>query len=744
MSPGKRLQFAPCPGAQVATLQRELGLTRVLAEAMVRRGRTDPAEVLAFLELEGSLHDPLLLGDARLAITILRDAIAARGRIVVHGDYDADGVCATAILCEGLAALGARVEPFIPSRFEEGYGLAVATVERLHADGVSVLVTVDCGITAVEAASRARELGLALIITDHHREGEALPRCPIVAPALRGQYPFDALCGAGTAYKLLEGLVGACGADPTILDGVVDLVAIATIADLVPLIDENRSLTRRGLRRIQEGRRIGLDALMRIAKVDARVADAGAIGFRVAPRLNAAGRLEHADTALRLLMTKDPREAHELAEKLDGLNRRRRALEDRILREAIAQYETLPDHRRDALGLVLAADGWHPGVVGIVASRVVERLRRPIVLVALAGDIGNGSGRSVDAFDLHAALAVCDPYLERWGGHRAAAGVTVKVEHLDAFAAAFAEHATATLTGVDMRATERIDAVVSLTDVTLETAADLARLEPVGMGNPGVTVLVPAAELTDVRRIGTEGRHIDMRVRTSAGSCRAVVWSAGDRLEELTAGVRMDVAARIERSVWQGTERVELIARAVQPLPHGLPSGAGICRTPCDGSCVELREPRRPEPLNQRGVAVEDMRDARDGGAIAELTRLAASGQGLLIAVADVSRRRVILDAALHPARFGLRGALLFSRICSDAALVRRLTLLSEGPYIVIADHETLLSLPAIAALMPNAVLLDPPPAGWLAPSGPAWARVDGPAEHRFAAQVRGEGVSAL
>ena len=173
MSPGKRLQFAPCPGTQVATLQRELGLTRVLAEAMVRRGRTDPAQVLAFLELEGSLHDPLLLGDARLAITILRDAIAARGRIVVHGDYDADGVCATAILCEGLTALGARVEPFIPSRFEEGYGLAVATVERLHADGVSVLVTVDCGITAVEAASRARELGLALIITDHHRQGEA-------------------------------------------------------------------------------------------------------------------------------------------------------------------------------------------------------------------------------------------------------------------------------------------------------------------------------------------------------------------------------------------------------------------------------------------------------------------------------------------------------------------------------------------------------------------------------------------
>jgi single-stranded-DNA-specific exonuclease len=733
---GKRLSIEPCATGASARLEQEVGIGRVLADALTRRGWTDPDEVRAFLELEGSIHDPLLLADAAIAIPLIQAAISARTPIAVHGDYDADGVCATALLCEGLAALGADVRPFIPSRFEEGYGLAVETVDRLHADGVRLIITVDCGVTAVTAAARAAELGVQLIITDHHRHGDELPACPIVAPAVRGTYPFDALCGAGTAYKLLEGLVAACDADPGILDGVVDLVAIATIADLVPLVDENRALARRGIKRIGEGKRLGLEVLLRIAKVDARVIDAGAIGFRVGPRLNAAGRLEHADAALRLMMTKDPKEAHELAELLDGLNRRRRAIEDRILREALELHEQLPDARKDQLGLVLASDGWHPGVVGIVASRVVERVRRPTVLVALDGASGSGSGRSLEGFDLHAGLASCDAYLERWGGHRAAAGVTVRTENVDAFAAAFAEHATTMLTGVDLRPVQRIDAVVALTDVSLETAADLARLEPVGMGNAGITALIPAAELTDVRRIGTEGRHLDMRVRTAAGSCRAVAWSMGEQFDELSSGIRVDVAARIERSVWQGSERVELVARTIQPLPdvHDVP---GLCVTPCDATCPTrvATPPPSPEPLAE-GLSLDQLRDERAGGAIAELTRLAASGDGVLIVVADVARRRAMLLSALTPDRFGLDGALLFSRLCTEPALESREQLLGAGAWIALVDHDTLTRRPSLAQHFGDAAVLDPPMGPWLAPAGPRWARVDGPAEHRFSASV--------
>ena len=743
MSSGKRLSIAPCPVDRVDALVGALGVSRVLAEALVRRGMDDPAEVGAFLAMEGSLHDPLRLGDAARAVPLIREAIAARTPIAVHGDYDADGVCATALLCEGLAALGADVRPFIPSRFEEGYGLAVETVERLHADGVGLVITVDCGVTAVAAAARAGELGLALVITDHHRHGEVLPDCPIVAPAVRGDYPFEGLCGAGTAYKLLEALVAACEGDPAILESVVDLVAIATVADLVPLVDENRALTRRGLRRIGQGGRLGLEALMRVAKVDPRVIDAGAIGFRIGPRLNAAGRLEHADASLRLLMTRDPREAQELAELLDGLNRRRRAIEDRILREALALHDELPEARQAQLGLVLASDGWHPGVVGIVASRVVERVRKPTVLVALDGDVGSGSGRSLDAFDLHAGLAACDAHLERWGGHRAAAGVTVRTEHVDAFAAAFGAHATERLAGLDLRPVERIDAIAALTDVTLETAADLARLEPVGMGNPGVTVLIPAAELADVRRIGAEGRHVDMRVRTAAGSCRAVAWSMGERFDLLASGARMDVAARIERSVWQGAERVELIARTIQPLPVEHGEAQGLCPTPCDATCPWLRDdPHGWPPALVDGVAIDAMRDARDGGAIAELTRLAAAGDGVLVVVADVARRRAMLASALHPDRFGLDGALLFSRLCADEALDDRQALLGDGTWIALADHETLARRPAIAAAFADAVLLDPPAGEWRAPAGPSWTRVDGPAEHRFAASAQRAAVA--
>ncbi len=288
-----RIAIAPAPLDAVEGLRDALGLSRVTAAALVRRGLADPEEARRFLEIDGSQHDPAALGDMTAAVDLIAAAIADGRRIVVHGDYDADGVCATALACEVLAACGANVEPFLPSRFDEGYGLATETVERLHEAGCGLLLTVDCGITAVEAAARARALGLDLVITDHHRPAAELPDAPLVVTRGRGDYPFPELCGTGVAFKLGEALVARVGADPAVLERVLDLVAVATIADVVPLVDENRGLVRAGLRRLRGGGRAGLDALLAVAHVDRARAGAGEIAFRVAPRINACGRLGH-------------------------------------------------------------------------------------------------------------------------------------------------------------------------------------------------------------------------------------------------------------------------------------------------------------------------------------------------------------------------------------------------------------------------------------------------------------------
>ncbi|MDX6378098.1 MAG: single-stranded-DNA-specific exonuclease, partial [Gaiellaceae bacterium] len=589
-----------------------------MADVLVRRGLDDPDDARAFLALRGSQHDPLELGDMAAACEVIESAIADGRPIVVHGDYDVDGICATAVATAVIEALGGSVQPFLPSRFDEGYGLAIETVERLAAEGCGLLVTVDCGITAVAAAARAAELGLALVITDHHRPGDELPACPVVAPHGRGDYPAD-LCGTGVAWKLGEALVTRAAADRAIVDRELDLVALATVADIVPLRGENRALVRSGLEALRRTRRPGLDALMRVARCERTRIGATEIGFRLAPRINAAGRLGHPREALELLTTTDERRARELADVLDARNRERQAVEGEILRDALAMAEALPDERRAQRGLVLASPDWHVGVVGIVAARVAERLRRPTVLIALEGEEGRGSGRSLPTFDQHAGRAACAEHLLAWGGHRAAAGVTVRADAVEAFAAAFAAHADATLEDDDLIAVERMDAIVSLADVSLDLADELAQLEPHGLGNPSVRLLVPGVELASVATLGQEGKHLRFTARSAAGTCRTVFWGAGGDLAKLSQGGRHDLNCRVERNDWNGTSSVQLTARAVLPAktaplvsaPCALPAGAVVTRA--------------------------GLHDASGRGALAELVRLAATGEGLLVVCADAA-----------------------------------------------------------------------------------------------------------
>src|SRR5437763_14884931 len=442
-----------CASDDVQALARALEITELTAGVLVRRGHSDAEEAAAFLAAEPPQHDPFLLGDMRGAVETIRAAIANGTRICVHGDYDVDGICATALAVLTLRALGAEADWHLPSRFDEGYGLSGETLDRLADEGCGLVLTVDCGIRAVDEVARAKARGLDVVVTDHHRPAPTLPDCPIVSTR-PSEYPFPELCGTGVVAKLAEALGVS-------IDEHADLIGLATIADVVPLVDENRAFARAGLRALARTQKPGLRALMQVAHVDPAIVDAGSVGFRLAPRINAAGRPGHPREALELLLTDDADEARRPAFRLEDVNRERQAVEERILRAAVKQIEEWPEGRRRRHGYAVADADWHEGVIGIVASRLVERYHRPVVLIAGGDDDAwKGSGRSVGSFDLHGALAACSSHLGRWGGHRAAAGLSIDPGNVDEFARAFAEHADAMLSDEELAPVTPVDAIV--------------------------------------------------------------------------------------------------------------------------------------------------------------------------------------------------------------------------------------------------------------------------------------------
>lgn len=552
--------LSPASHEVQAELASSLGVSELTAGVLVRRGYDDPAAARAFLAGELPPHDPFLLGDMAVACERIRAAIADGRRICVHGDYDVDGISATALAVHLLRELGADVDWHLPSRFDEGYGVSAATLARLADEGCGLVLTVDCGITAVEEVADARARGLEVIVTDHHRPGETLPDCPIVATR-PSDYPFPELCGTGVVYKLGQALFGV---DSEIPKRHLDLVALATIADVVPLVDENRTLAIAGLRALARTQKPGLQALMKVAGVDPAAIDAGAVGFRLGPRINAAGRLGHPRAALHLLLTDDAEEARLLADTLEELNHERQAVEGRIVREAIAQVEQWPEADKRRRAYVVAGEDWHEGVIGIVASRLVERFNRPVVLIAGGEGDWKGSGRSIASFDLHAGLGACADLLERWGGHRAAAGLSIKPENIPAFAERFAAHAAGLLEEEDLRTVTRVDGIVPRgTRLTLDLCTELAQLAPFGLGNPEVTLLAPGCELGDLATVG-EGKHLRFRVRrdgADAGS--AIAFGIGSRLDVYRQEGRWDVAFRLSENRWNGTVSPQLVVRRI-------------------------------------------------------------------------------------------------------------------------------------------------------------------------------------
>jgi single-stranded-DNA-specific exonuclease len=633
----RRLDIPPAPIAQVRALERGLGLSFATAQVLVRRGLADEDAARAWLAA-ADRHDPSAFAGIDAAVGLVLDHVRAGTRITVHGDYDVDGVCSTAILVRTLRGLGAEVDWFLPSRGEDGYGVNAATVERLAARGTRLLVTADCAITAIEEVALARAAGMDVVVTDHHtpRADGSLPDAPIVHPVVCG-YPCPDLCAAGVAHKLAAALLGAAGRDPGLAEEDLDLVALATVADCVPLRGENRRLVREGLRALAVSPKPGIRALLRVAKVDPSALDARAVGFRMAPRINAAGRLYRADAGLELVLTEDAERAAAIADELDHANSERRLTETRIVFEAEAQVREAGDQP----AYVLAAEGWHPGVIGIVASRIAERHHRPCVLIALDGAQGTGSGRSIPAFDLLGGLDAAAVHLIRHGGHRAAAGCTIARDEVEAFRAAFAAHARATLTAEDLVPSERVDAVVAGDELGLSLAEELERLAPFGVGNPAVSLLVPAARLVDARPMGEEGRHVRFTVEAGGHRARAVGFGIG----HLPEGDLHDATFALELNEWGGAVEPRLVLRHAQ-APAAAP--IALVGEPEDGVEAALAELAAPLPAAGATVRAPGVpRDRRGGGAAGTLAALVASGEPVLVVCADARRRRGHLGGRL-------------------------------------------------------------------------------------------------
>lgn len=553
-------------GAAVAGLSSELGLPDALCRLLVLRGQSSLSGAKSFLRptIDG-LHPPELLADSDLAAERLARAVNDGEPILVHGDYDADGISGAALLSGWIRRLGGTAEAFVPHRMRDGYDLSAGGVSRAQELGAGVLVTVDCGIRAHDWIQRAQDLGIDVIVTDHHRPSETLPPAYAVVNPNRTDcpYPNKGLSGTGVAFKLCQRLGRLSGAPEDELWPHLDLVALATVADQVPLTEENRVLVRFGLKALEQTARPGLRQLIRAAGLRQPL-DTASIAYGLAPRINAAGRVGETDSALRLLMTEDEDEASELAGQLEQNNRDRKALDGEVLREALDQVAGEFDPGRDR-GLVVAGEGWHPGVIGIVASRIVERVFRPVVIVALDGDQGRGSARSIPGFDLYEAVAACSQHLDRFGGHRAAAGMDVQRGSLEAFREAFQDAAATQLESVDLQPVLNADLEIRLDEIPGDFYRFLRYVGPFGQGNPDPVFVTRGVHLNAPPKVTAKG-HLKFRMAQGKATFDAIGFGLGDHVSPGDLGTGpIDVAYTLAENTFAGFTTVQARALDVRP-----------------------------------------------------------------------------------------------------------------------------------------------------------------------------------
>lgn len=545
--------------ATVANLSAAIGAPAVVAEVLVRRGHADPESAKGYLRPRlDHLTDPWTLPDMDAAVARLRAALTAGETVLVHGDYDVDGVCGAALLGRGLRALGVKAQPFVPHRLADGYDLGPAGLAAARAQGARVILTCDCGTNAEGAIHDARSSGIDVVVTDHHRVGPALPAAvALVNPARPDSRYGGTLCGTGVAYKLLEALFEAEGRPRAALYKFLDLVAIATVADQVPLVGESRAFVRFGLRVLRETRNPGLRALLELNGLAGRRLSARHAAFIFGPRLNAVGRMGAASRAVELLLARNAADARPLAELLERENRIRQDVDRRTFREAMQLLESRYDPDRE-YALVLASERWHPGVIGIVASRVVEEVFRPTVLIALCGERARGSGRSIPRFHLYEALQACARHLERFGGHQYAAGLEIRPDNIGAFREAFQEEARSRLRPEDLVPILEVDAELDPARVDAGVWKFVRSMAPFGIGNPTPLFLARRARVAGPVEVVGPG-HLRLRLGGENGTGLAAIgFDMAESARWVLPGVEVTAVYRLQE------------ARESGPLPEAV------------------------------------------------------------------------------------------------------------------------------------------------------------------------------
>ena len=552
----KKWSVAAPDTAKVKNLCDELGVSELIARLLCNRGIDNVESAHKFLNpAVDRLHDPFLMADMRPAVERILRAIAQKERILIYGDYDVDGTTATVILKKALELIGASVDYYIPLRLKEGYGMHEVAIERARDDGYSLVISVDTGIRAHKVVEVATAIGVDVIITDHHLPEEGLPKAVAVLNPQRPDcgYPEKCLAGVGVAFKLVQALLQSVDYPnrDRIVHSFLKIVAIGTIADVVPLVGENRIIARFGLDGLLKPANRGLAALLDVVGLkDKRKIVSSDVGFRIGPRINAVGRMAGASAAVDLFSAATDMEAIQIAEQLNNQNSERQQVEAAIIDQIMQLIELEPHHAEGRIA-VLAGEGWHRGVIGIAASKVVERINRPTLIISIENGIGHGSGRSIKAFHLLDGLTACDELFEKYGGHSHAAGVTIKAERINELRQRLNQYAETKLTDEDLIPVVDVDAMLSVNDVTIDLINELARLEPFGAGNPEPVFATNKAVVAGDPRVLKE-KHLKFRLMDNGRPVDCLWWSAGPASEHIFAGDQIQVAYTVSENIFNG------------------------------------------------------------------------------------------------------------------------------------------------------------------------------------------------